>query len=204
MEVKRDVILADSRIWLKENKGHMIIITSLPDMDEVNLSLGEWIDWVGEISDALCDSLDDNGIIFFYQTDRKYKGSIIDKKTLISRSFIDNGFNEVMSKIVLRQKINTVALFRPAYTNLFAFSKKLKSGRPTPDVIDSGIMLYNDAMGFNAVKICIDYIRLQKIDNPVVDPFCGAGSVMKVANDNGFDAVGVDILEEMITKSENI
>ena len=73
----------------------------------------------------------DDGVIFFYQTDRKYEGYIIDKNELISNQFLGMGFKKIMSKIVLKQDPDTVNLFRPSYTNLFGFSRTLTSGTAT-------------------------------------------------------------------------
>lgn len=201
--VKRDVYCADALQWLSENKNHKIIITSLPDKEEIGMELKEWRQWIIDTSKLLQESLADDGIIFFYQTDRRFKGQIIDKKGLIGRYFNFMGYNMVLSKIVLKQKPNTTNLFRPTYTNLFAFSKKVKTGKATPDVIDSGKMLYKNAMGFNAVECCINFLKGKKINDVVVDPFCGMGSVLKIANHFGYDAIGVDILPSMVESSKN-
>lgn len=198
---RRKVICTDAVEWLKTNQNHKIIITSLPDKEEVGMSMDEWKNWIVKTSKVIERSLADDGIVFFYQTDRRYKGQIIDKKHLIGNVFENSGYKLVLSKIVLKQKPNTTNLFRPTYTNLFAFSKKIKTSKPTPDVIECGKMLYKNAMGFNAVKCCIDYLNAKKVDGVIVDPFCGMGSVLKISNELGFDAIGVDILQEMVDKS---
>ena len=198
---KRDVYCADSNDWLN-GKKFKIIITSLPDMEEVGLSYLEWREWIIKTSKNLIDSLYNDSIIFFYQTDRKYDGQIIDKKTLISSVFLENGFNNILSKIILKREPNKIDLFRPTYTNLFAFSKNIKSGKATADVIHSGKMIYKNAMGFNAVECCINFIKSKKIEGNILDPFCGQGSVLKISNDLGFNSIGVDILEEQFKKAK--
>lgn len=206
MEMKkqnREVICADALEWLKTNKGHNIIITSLPDMEEVGMDIEQWKMWFKTACTSIQNSLDEKGIVFFYQTDRRFKGRIIDKKGLISESFNNAGFTNILSKVVLKQKVNTTNLFRPTYTNLFAFSKKTKTGKATPDVIECGKMLYKNAMGFNAVECCINFLIQKKIEGVVVDPFCGMGSVLKIANKLGFDSLGVDVLPEMVKASKN-
>jgi len=198
----RIVICADSMDKLKEYNNIKAIITSLPDMEEIGYSLEGWIKWIENACIILMNQLDDNGIIFFYQTNRKYKGHIIDKNSLITKAFIDNNYNKVLSKIVIKQKINTINLFRPSYTNLFAFSRNLKSGKPSPDVIESGKMIYKNAMGFNAVNLCIDYIEKYVDTSSIFDPFCGQGSVLKISNIRGYDSLGIDILSEQCKKAE--
>jgi len=187
----KEIITADANIWLQSQKNIKVIITSIPDMDEINLSLSEYKQWVKTTAYNLMGSLDNDGIIFFYQTNRIYNGTIIDKKCLLTGIFIENGFNLILSKIVLRQKPETTNIFRPTYTNLFAFSKRGKLTKRTPDVFPIGQMLYKNAMGMNACQLCIDYVK--DITDTIIDPFCGQGSVLKVAWDNGFNVIGVDI-----------
>jgi hypothetical protein len=195
----REVFNKNALHWLQYNEDIEVIITSLPDMSELNATIGGWKDFTKEACERLIDSLSKDGIIFFYQTDRKLNGTTIDKKSFISRIFHDHGFNTVLSKIVLKQKPETINLFRPTFTNLFAFSKVQKGGKATADVIYAGEMIYKNAMGLNACKICIDYVKNKGGNPTIVDPFCGQGSVLKMANDNGFNAIGVDI-DEVQTK----
>jgi hypothetical protein len=198
---KRNVICDDMHKWISTKKNIKAIITSLPDMEEVNMSLIEWELWIKKTVDLIIESLDDNGIVIFYQTDRKYKGRVIDKKALISEGFMRLGYKNIFNKIVLKQKPETVNLFRPTFTNLFGFSKNITSGKATPDVIYAGKMLYKNAMGFNACKSSVDFIKLKIDTNLIVDPFCGQGSVLKIANDFGFDSIGVEILNDQCLKA---
>ena len=203
-EKDRVVICDDADNWLAKNGKIKAIITSLPDMEEVGLDVDLWRSWMSRMCLRLMKSLDDDGVIVFYQTDRKYKGSIIDKKTLISSAFEYNGYKTILSKIVLKQDPNTVNLFRPGFTNLFAFSKNTTSGKATPDVIHCGKMLYKNAMGYNACSLAVDFIATKVQTDVIVDPFCGQGSVLKISNSKGFDAIGVEILEEQCVKAREL
>jgi hypothetical protein len=200
-KVKREVICADSHQWLLTQKDIKAIITSLPDMEETNHSLEEWEQWVRETCSLLAASLSQDGIIIFYQTDRKHKGFNIEKKTLISQEFKLMGYDNIFNKIVLKQQPETVNLFRPGFSNMFGFSKAAKSGKATPDVLYAGEMVYKNAMGFKAGKLAIDFISSQGDTDTIVDPFCGQGSILKLANDNGYNAVGVDIVQEQCNKA---
>jgi len=147
-------------------------------------------------------ALADDGIIFFYQTDRRYKGQIIDKKSIISNHFLNVGkYNNVFSKIILTHTPHTINFYRPTYSNLFAFSKKQTSYNKQPDVIMSGKKIYKNAMGYNAITLCIDYLKKKDIKGTIIDPFCGKGSVLKIANDFGYNAIGVDIEPQHVKKS---
>lgn len=201
----RQVFVDDANVWLKNNKGILAIITSLPDMEEVGLEYEQWVAWVKTTCDNLASSLDDDGIIVFYQTDRKYDGQIIDKKSLITNCFTSKGYKNIYNKIALKQAPDTINLFRPTFTNLFGFSMNTKSGKATPDVFNAGTMIYKNAMGYDACKNAISFIH-SKIDDVdcIVDPFCGMGSVLKISNDLGFKSVGVDILESQVILARNL
>lgn len=202
--VGRVVICDDAHEWLGKNKNIKAIITSLPDMEEIGCDFSKWENWIKETCTLLANSLCDEGIIIFYQTDRKHKGRVIDKKTMISSEFADMGYNCIFSKIVLKQKVGTINLFRPSFTNLFGFSKKIKSGKATPDVFECGKMIYKNAMGFNACEASIDFIKSKIETSYIVDPFCGRGSVLKISNDLGFSSIGVDILESQVLLAKEL
>jgi hypothetical protein len=192
---ERTVHCLDAFEWLPLQSDIKVIITSLPDMAEVDLNKDDWVKWVRKACFLLAKALSDDGVIFFFQTDRRYKGEIIDKKSIISTEYFDMGFKNIFSKIVLRQPPNAINFYRPTYSNLFGFSKAL-TGYVNEDVIYNGKMLYKNAMGLNACSKCIDFIKKYVDADTIVDPFCGQGSVLKMANIYGFNAIGVDILSE--------
>lgn len=173
-------------------------------MEEVGLPMEGWVAWVEETCRVLIDSLAEQGTIVFYQTDRKYKGVLIDKKTLISKCFHQEDFVTVFSKIVLKQKPETINLFRPTFTNLFGFSREPGTGRATADVINAGAMMYKNAMGLNACRTAVEFIQNKTGANTIVDPFCGQGSVLAIANDMGLGAIGVDIDAEQVAKAKKL
>lgn len=204
IKTNRTIINADALGWLKENKELGAVVTSLPDMEEVGMEYKQWLAWMDVASIALCDALSPDAVIFFYQTNRRYKGHVIDKNNIISNIFIDRGYNKVIDKIVLKREPGVVSLFRPSFTYLFAFSKTLSGGKPTPDVIRAGRMVYKDAMGLNAASLCLGYIKDKTTADTIYDPFCGQGSALKIANDNGFNAIGIDIDPEQCNKAKEL
>lgn len=199
-----EILCEDSYNYLKKAKDVKAIITSLPDMEEVSMDIENWTIWVKEISELIAECLSNEGVVFFYQTNRKLNGKVIDKKSIISNVFYEKGFSTIIDKIVLKQEVNTISLFRPGFTNLFAFSKKLKSGKATSDVFPAGEMLYKNAMGFNACQLAIDYIKRNVDTDVILDPFCGMGSVIKISKDCGYSAIGIDILPEMCDATKSI
>lgn len=48
-------------------------------------------------------------------------------------------------------------------------------------------------MGVEACRVACAYLKHETTTRTVVDPFCGQGTVLAVANAFGFDAIGVDL-----------
>lgn len=202
----RQVYCMDASEYLKQHEDIRCIITSLPDADEVGLSIEKWKDWFFNKCTNIFFSLDDYGYVIFYQTDRKYKGTIIDKSYLVNKAaeVWDPEPKLLFNKIVLRQEPNTKNMYRPTFSHLqcFSFKGKLGNNPVLPDVIYNGKMIYDNAMGLNACRFCCEIMK--EATDTIVDPFCGRGSILAVANHFGLNAIGVDISEEQCEKARNL
>jgi hypothetical protein len=56
----------------------------------------------------------------------------------------------------------------------------------------AGAMPWKRAMGVEACRVACRFLRDDTATRLVVDPFCGHGTALAVANALGFDALGVD------------
>jgi hypothetical protein len=64
----------------------------------------------------------------------------------------------------------------------------------TPDVIPSaGKVTWTRGMGVAACALAVRFVRERTTTRTIVDPFCGHGSVLAVANAAGLDAIGVEL-----------
>ena len=66
---------------------------------------------------------------------------------------------------------------------------------------DGGFKPGSKSMGVNA---CVDACRFVLAETPtrtIVDPFCGWGTVLAVANMLGMEAIGVDLSARMVRKA---
>jgi tRNA G10 N-methylase Trm11 len=99
-------------------------------------------------------------------------------------------------KIVCRKPPGTIAFGRPSYSHMIALGLALPASHRAPgsDVLpDAGPMTWSRAMGVEACRVACRYLRDDVGARVVVDPFCGRGTVLAVANAMGLDAVGVDL-----------
>jgi len=193
--MKKEVINMDARVYLKNKKEHPPIITSLPDLSELGLGKSLWRCWVFDTLGILFRATPDKTPVIFYQTSRKYKGTLVDKIHYISMCAESFGFDMVWKKIILKQKPGSINLFRPTYSEMACFGRRVRPGKCSADVINKGKMIYPNAMDLNACQVAINFIK--KDFNTILDPFCGMGSILAIANVFGLNAIGVDIDSNM-------
>lgn len=173
------------------------VITSMPDLSEIPaLSLEAWERWFTEAARLIVDRTPPEGASIFYQTDVKKAGRWIDKGYLVQKGAEVAGGRLLWHKIVCRVPAGHVTFGRPAYAHLMAFSRGLDAhpGRSTADVLpELGEMTWARAIGLKACEVACAYVRDHTATRTVVDPFCGVGTVLAVANAMGLDAVGVEL-----------
>lgn len=194
----RVVHQGDGPAWLASRPlppGHAVV-TSLPDLSELSpLSLQDWRAWFIETAALICRQLDPDAVAVFYQTDIKHEGRWIDKAYLVSRGAEDAGSGLLWHRTVCRAPPGTTTFGRPAYAHLLAFSRalRLEPGQSAPDVLPgTGTMPWPRAMGVDVCAHVASFLLKHTTCRTVVDPFCGMGTMLAVANAYGLDAVGVE------------
>jgi hypothetical protein len=197
MEPKREVVCADAIPWLRE---HGVIagacaVTSLPDVSEVGVALDVWRAWFSDAVRLVVNAVPDESAALFFQSDIKRDGEWIDKGAMVIRAAGDAGARVLFHKIVLRRPAGMLTAGRPGFTHFIAVSRALKCPEvlSIPDVIaDAGEQKWVRAMGVRAAGHAGRFAREVVGATAVVDPFCGVGTVLAVANALGLDALGVD------------
>lgn len=171
-------------------------VTSLPDVSEFpKLSLEEWKVWFSRAVSLVLSRCPDEGVSIFYQTDIKRDGVWIDKAYLVQKSAESSGHALLWHKVVCRAPAGVTSFGRPAYTHLLCFSKSLRAEitASTADVLPSaGRTTWTRGMGVEACLVACRFILEQTKTRTVVDPFCGHGTVLAVANELGLDAIGIE------------
>lgn len=195
----RRVVQGEALAWLDANpsEARASVITSLPDVSEVRgATLESWRAWFVSAARRVLRWIPESGVAIFYQSDIRFRGAWIDKGYLVMRACEDEGASVLWHKIVCRQVPGSIALGRPSYSHMIALSRvpKAPRGRPGPDVLpDAGLMSWSRAMGTTACEVACRFLADETETRIIVDPFCGQGTVLAVANAMGFDAIGVDL-----------
>lgn len=195
----RTVHVADGIAWLAAAAplpATHAIVTSMPDASELpSMGLEGWRAWFVDTAAALCAATADDAVAVFYQTDVLRAGRWIDKGFLVATGAARAGLACVFHKVVCRADAGTATHGRPGYAHLLAFSRGLVT-RPadaTADVLPGlGAMAWSKAMGTAACEEVARFLLRATPCRVVVDPFCGLGTMLAVANAHGLDAVGVE------------
>ncbi|HET6339885.1 MAG TPA: DUF309 domain-containing protein [Polyangiales bacterium] len=176
----------------------MSVVTSLPDVSELShLDLDGWRAWFIATVTRLIHWLPPAGVAIFYQSDIRVEGFWIDKGYLVMRGTEAAAARVLWHKIVCRKPAGTIALGRASYSHMIAVTTAARASEApvrSPDVLpDAGAMPWSRAMGVAACEVACRFLLDHTETRTVVDPFCGRGTVLAVANALGLDAIGVDI-----------
>ncbi len=208
--VNRVVHHADAIAWLKEQPilNGCSIITSLPDISEFpKLSLNEWKAWFVDAAALVLSKCPDEGITIFYQSDIKKDGVWIDKSFLCQQTAQNAGHELIAHKIVCRSPAGTNTFGSPGYSHLLCFAKTLRPDISTslPDVLpEAGEVTWTRGMGTKACELACQMVLNFTNTRTIVDPFCGHGTVLAIANELGLDAVGIEHKLKYSKKAESL
>ena len=198
---------ADALAWLREQPvlEGCALITSLPDSSEFpHLSLDEWKRWFVDAAALVLGRCPDDSVAIFFQTDVKKDGAWVEKGFLCQKAAEQSGFQTLWHKIVCRAPPGAITFGRPSYSHLLCFSRgvRLDVSKSTPDVLpEPGENLWTRGMPVEACKAACRYVLSNTRSRTIVDPFCGLGTVLAVANALGLAAVGVELSPKRARKA---
>lgn len=212
MVPSRIVIQAEALAWLDANPPppHASVVTSLPDVSEMpSAGLDGWRDWFVGAARRVIRWLpeDGDGVAIFFQSDIRIGGAIVDKGHLVMTAADAERASLVWHKIVCRKPPGTLAPGRPSYSHMICVSRRERRPpvKPGPDVLpDAGFMPWSRAMGATACRVACRFLVDETDTRVVVDPFCGHGTVLAVANALGLDAIGVDLRAKRCRKARSL
>jgi hypothetical protein len=188
-----DIVCADAVAWMEGGEcPPCSIVTSPPDQAEIGGTLDDWAVWYLRACAAAGRCLAPGAPVVFYGTDRKAEGRWLSKSAIFTEAAHQAGLHLLWHKVALRHPVGATDLHRPGYSHLMAFGDDTcRPGKATPDVFDRGRTLYPNGMGLVAARVACEFAV--RPDLPLVDPFCGRGTVPAVADALGANAIGVDI-----------
>jgi hypothetical protein len=208
--MQRTVYTADAIQWMSE-RGVLdgcSIVTSLPDATELaGVDRAQWSGWFVDAAERCARAVTRGGLAVFYQTDAKVEGQWFDKAALVREGAARAGARCVFHWIVLRAPAGTRTLSRAGYSHLIGFSQgaRLDLSKPFADVIaDAGPTTWTRGMGANACRAACEAVIALTDTRIIVDPFCGHGTVLAVANALGLDVIGVELGRRRARKARTL
>jgi hypothetical protein len=195
----REVICGDAFEWLRAHPASlgMSVVTSLPDVSELpGMPLPRWRDWFTDAARTILQWVPHAGVAVFFQSDIRHGAVWVDKAYLVERGAEQAQAVLVWHRIACRKPPGTRSLGRASYSHLLCFAPEPPASQPRyplPDVLpDVGAMSWTRAMGGAACELVCRYLVEETDTTTVVDPFCGRGTLLAVANSMGLHAIGVD------------
>jgi len=211
--VSRDVRYMDASAFFDQHDvldGY--VFTSMPDIVEAGLC-GDpqaYVALIKRFVRAIVGRLPPRAIAIFYQSDSKIAGEWLDKSFVIQAAAAEVGGRLLWHKIVLFAfpAHHISGKGRPQYSHMLALAKGVRNDEAwvhnasTPDVLLRGDMPWARAMGVTACDVAIRFLCAaiaHEAGRPgaprprVIDPFCGQGTALAVANEYGLDALGVEL-----------
>lgn len=203
----REVHHADALAWLqgRNDFSGCAFITSLPDVSELPaLDLEAWKRWFVDAARLVLERTPPDSVAIFFQSDIRKDTVWIDKGYLCLKAAEEAKHTVLWHKVVCRLAPGAASHGRPAYSHMLCFTKALRPdlSRAYPDVLpDAGEKNWTRGMGVEACRLAVRYVLENTRARTIVDPFCGKGMVLAVANALGADAVGVELSSKRVKQA---
>ena len=196
----RELHVADAMEWLAVRgvQPAASFLTSLPDVSETGMALSRWREWFVDAASRVCACLDDQGLAIFVQTDLRRDGAWIDKAALVAAGAARVDAQLLCKKIVCRRPPGSRSSAGASFSSLLVYGRGRALDPALPDVIpdviaEPGPPTWVRGLGRDACAHAVRFLqRYAPTSTTVVDPFCGEGMTLAVANALGMNAVGVE------------
>lgn len=194
---RREIYVADAVTWLRANPlPDVSCVASIPDYSEFpGRTLAAWREWFEDAAEAALRATAPTGVTIFYQTDIKVEGTWVDKGFLCQRAAERVGAALLWHKVACRARPGQATFGRPGYGHILCFSRELRPAISvsTADVVpELGDKAWERGMGFAVCRMIATFIKEQTSTKLILNPFCGLGSMIAVANVLGLDAIGIE------------
>ncbi|MBL8679363.1 MAG: SAM-dependent methyltransferase [Myxococcales bacterium] len=203
----REVFVEDAIGWLKARApvAGASVLTSMPDeTDLFTVERSAWERWFVDAAELCVRAADSQGLAIFFQTDTKGGGRWLDKAALVREGAVRAGARCVFHWIALGDE--RAPRSRAGYSHVLGYSVEatLDLAAPMRDVIAPGDSTWTRGMSVTACRAACEAIVALTPTRTVIDPFCGHGTALAVANALGLDAIGVEYARRRAKRARSL
>ena len=176
-------------------------------------------EWFTDIVSMIFDKMHTGEYAIFLQSDvrcldKSFKGTNvlewIDKSHLVSIAMDRNKDIKIMWHKIVTTSENAqtkLSAGRPSYSHLICYckgndTKYSTNSFATPDIFYRGDMLWPKGIGLSTALLGCSFLKDKT--NVVVDPFCGVGTVLAMANAVGINSIGIEISDRRCRKARRL
>jgi hypothetical protein len=215
----RTILQQDALNFLREFETMSLsgdFFTSIPDYSEISQQfingIEDYKDWFQSTSELIFSKA--QKFVIFLQTDIRLQTDnsevveFIDKSTIIQIAAKIQHFKLVWHKICIHgEKLDGRATtHKPNWSHLLCFSRldvspydiKLWS---VPDVFPRGPVVWSRGIGLHAAIVGLSFLLVIANSSSIIDPFCGQGTVLAVAEALGIPSIGCELSRKRCKKS---
>jgi hypothetical protein len=199
MQPAWSIVQGDGLEWMRDHAAESgtSIITSLPDLSELpELGFDAWQRWFVNAARAVLAWVPTSDMAIFYQSDVLHERGWVSKSHMVMQAADAEAARLVWHKIVCRRPAGTSTWGRASYSHMLCFTRGEVPAvqAASPDVLpDAGETSWARGMGTAAGEAACRYLEKHTQTRRIVDPFCGRGSVLAVANHTGFEVIGIEL-----------
>jgi len=207
---ERTVIYGDALEWLRDHPAQpgCSVVASMPDVSEWGVTLPVWEERFREAARLCLLATPPDGVTVFFQTDARARGRWVSKGGIVLQVAAELGIPVMWHKMVLQRPPNTSLYARAGYSHLLAFSRAvtIPGSHASPDVLpDRGMLPWSHSMGTRAaIRAMRDIRAFAPATHTILQPFCGIGTALVVANDYGFNAVGIEWNRRRVARAKTL
>lgn len=200
-------ICANAFDYIKQfpEKSIDLMFTGVPDIAETdNTDIGLYIEFLKKFISQIDCVVKDEGFLVFSQSDRKIGGEIYMKHVTLKETAEQHGFRLKDYKIMVKDRVDKINLYRLNYTHVLIMSKKGKissNKRHGKYLQDVWVYPYPNPGLFDP-SFCNLIIETFTNENDfILDPFAGRGTVLKSALELKRNFFGTELNKSVYDKN---
>lgn len=181
----REVLVENGLAWLATTQERGAIVTALAVGEPVE----KWEDWLGQVVVCGCNV---GRPAIFYLEDWRTRGYVI--------SSAERALHVARHVAGVPLVWHGIARKKAGFAHLLAFGIGLPP--EPPRVLEDGNAIEEDGPGLVAVRAMVELAKRHA--SLVIDPFCGAGTILAVAEALGLRSIGVEVNQDLAARARTL